>query len=326
MRTSTSLSQHTQMSPEANSGQMIDLSTTVKETASLRQSDEYLTLRIPCPDPQDPRNRSLKETKYLIPSFDGLPEYDIILRPRDQRLSQSLNSSTKPYLPGSPPILPHVCHISDHVAYISTFMRPLFAYHRNGDPNWCFSVQRMTTIQRTDIFPTCGTISNKSQVEQTRHSLQRTPSPIHQKKLTDSQKVMAMSYRDSLKKTSFVPVLYFVLACGGKIIMGKSDSKKRPSRSSLVSGLFELRGWYLFLHIGFGAALAVQGAYTPPQPQPSKIVTGSVLAGIGALCVIIASLGFGSAVTRVYFRFGWTLKAISITAASLITFGDAISR
>lgn len=135
MRTSTSLSQHTQMSPEANSGQMIDLSTTVKETASLRQSDEYLTLRIPCPDPQDPRNRSLKETKYLIPSFDGLPEYDIILRPRDQRLSQSLNSSTKPYLPGSPPILPHVCHISDYVAYISTFMRPLFAYHRNGDPN-----------------------------------------------------------------------------------------------------------------------------------------------------------------------------------------------
>ncbi|KAG0150815.1 hypothetical protein CROQUDRAFT_652080 [Cronartium quercuum f. sp. fusiforme G11] len=119
------------------------------------------------------------------------------------------------------------------------------------------------------------------------------PPPIP---LTPSQKVMALSYRHSENKRSLVAVLYFALACGGKIIMG------------------------------FGAALAIQAAYTPPEPQHSGITSGTVLAVVGALSVIIASLGFGSAVTRVYFRFGWTLKVISISAASLITIGDAISQ
>ncbi|EGG06834.1 uncharacterized protein MELLADRAFT_71849 [Melampsora larici-populina 98AG31] len=115
-------------------------------------------------------------------------------------------------------------------------------------------------------------------------------------KLTPAQIIMATSYRESVNKRSCVALLFFVLACGGKIILG------------------------------FGAGLAVQAAFTKPEPHQSQIVSGGVVAGLGAISVIFASLGFGASITRVFLLFGWTMKATSISAASLITAGDAISQ
>ncbi|KAH9816621.1 hypothetical protein DFH28DRAFT_891197 [Melampsora americana] len=120
-----------------------------------------------------------------------------------------------------------------------------------------------------------------------------SPTPL---KLTPAQTVMAVSYRQSANKRSSIALLFFVLACGGKIILG------------------------------FGAGLAVQAAFNKPDRLQSQIVSGAVLAAFGAISVIFASLGFGASITRVFPLFGWTMKVNSITAASLITAGDAISQ
>lgn len=120
--------------------------------------------------------------------------------------------------------------------------------------------------------------------------------PPTRPQLTPAQRIMAVSYRERVNKRSYVALLFFILACGGKIILG------------------------------FGAGLAVQAAFTQPTPPSGQVVSGSVLAGIGAISVIFASLGFGASITRVFLLFGWTMKATSISAATLITAGDAISQ
>ncbi|EGG05809.1 uncharacterized protein MELLADRAFT_87725 [Melampsora larici-populina 98AG31] len=114
-------------------------------------------------------------------------------------------------------------------------------------------------------------------------------------RLTEAQKIMALSYRDSQDKRSAVTFLYFALGCVGKVTFG------------------------------FGAAMAVKGKIGETQDD-GTFNTGVILASVGAIAVITAALGFGAAITRVHLKIGWTIKSLAILAGTLIAIGDGLAQ
>lgn len=114
-------------------------------------------------------------------------------------------------------------------------------------------------------------------------------------RLTEAQRIMALSHRESQDKRSAVTLLYFALGCMGKVTFG------------------------------FGAATAVQGKVGETRDN-GTFITGVVLAALGFGALLTASLGFGAAITRVNLKMGWTIKSLAILAGSLIALGDGLAQ
>ncbi|KAH9825329.1 hypothetical protein DFH28DRAFT_22758 [Melampsora americana] len=114
-------------------------------------------------------------------------------------------------------------------------------------------------------------------------------------RLTEAQRIMALSYRESQDTRSAVTLVYFSLGCVGKVTFG------------------------------FGAAMAVKGKIGESNDN-ATFITGIVLAVVGLVALVIAALGFGAAITRVHVKMGWTIKALAILAGSLIALGDGLAQ
>jgi len=112
-------------------------------------------------------------------------------------------------------------------------------------------------------------------------------------RLCGEERRLALMYRKCGSRRSVAPLLFFLAASLGKLILG------------------------------FGVALAIRGHYASIK---SSLIVGIVLAVLGFSAVVAAALGFGAAASRVSRKWGLIFKAFSITGGVLIAIGYALNQ